>query len=976
MALNPGTRFGPYEILELAGAGGMGEVYKARDTRLERIVAIKVLPPHVASSGELRQRFEREAQTIASLKHPHICVLHDVGREGDSDFIVMEYLQGETLADRLARGKGRGSSATAVASQPASGSSQARGAASSGVPPSGTSKTEAVGKPLKLDNALAIAIQIADALNQAHQHGVVHRDLKPANIMLLSSSGSQSGTPHVKLLDFGLAKLTTPGDAIESAQTVHADLTGPGTILGTVRYMAPEQVEGRTADARTDIFAFGAVLYEMLTGRKAFDGKSQASLIAAIMNVDPAPLSALMPTSPRALERLVTRCLAKDPDDRWQTAHDLLIQLRWIAGRGGKAGAPAGAAAPAKREPWTLAAIAAGVLLTAAMAVPAYRYLQGPPEPDEIRFRVPAVGLSPLDIAISPDGESIALVARPSQEAPSLYVRPVGAVTFKKLAGTDNAAQPFWSPDSSTIGFVAGGRLKKIAASGAPPQEIGALDGVFFGGTWSTDGTILFGSAGGLRRVSAEGGTPEAVTTVEKPEIGHYWPQFLPDGKRYLYLAWSGETDKRAIFGGSIGSADRTRVLAADSAPQYASGFLVFRRDATVLAQPFDAESLTLSGGPVQLAGEVAFNATNGRGAFAVSQQGTLTYFQAPAGTLSGRARATANWQFGWHDRSGRLLNVAGEPGSYGDMDLSPDGRLIAVTRQDPGAPGSDIWVLDWQRGVSTKLTLDPSDDLNPVWSPDGARVAFTTFRKGNADVFVKNANGVGPETPILDSTADEFVEDWSKDGRHLIYKLAEGEFEDLYVLPFDAEGKPGKPFPVIQGPFHKDEPQFSYDGKWLAYGSDESGVYEIYVTSFPALDQKIKVSDGGGGRPRWRRDSKELFYLPLLPAVQGVKAVDFMASPRLDAGAPRELFPLTGFGQADPTRHLWSVAPDGQRILMRTLAIAGAGVTPTVPSNFVPAQSSPPAAVTVPVLPPANPASNGLTVVRHWTAAVRRAGK
>jgi Tol biopolymer transport system component len=373
----------------------------------------------------------------------------------------------------------------------------------------------------------------------------------------------------------------------------------------------------------------------------------------------------------------------------------------------------------------------------------------------------------------------------------------------------------------------------------------------------------------------------------------------------------------------------------------------------------------------VQLAGDVAFNAANGRSGFDVSQQGTLIYFQAPSGTLSGRARVQANWQFGWHDRSGRLLSVAGEPGSYGDIDLSPDERLIAVTRQDPGAASSDIWVIDWRRGVSTKLTLDPADDLNPVWSPDSARVAFTSFRKGNADVFVKNANGVGPETPLLDSTVDEFVEDWSKDGRHLIYKLAEGEFEDLYVLPFDADGKPGKPFPVVQGPFHKDEPQFSYDGQWLAYGSDESGVFEVYVVSFPALDQKIKVSDSGGGRPRWRRDSKELFYIKLQT---GTMAVDFKPGPKLDAGAPHELFPNPGFTSADPTRHLWSVSPDGQRVLMRTLAAASTGVTPTVPANFAPAQSGPPTVVATPVAAPAAPASNGLTVVRHWTAAIRKA--
>jgi serine/threonine protein kinase/Tol biopolymer transport system component len=980
MALQSGTRFGPYEILELAGAGGMGEVYKARDTRLERTVAIKVLPPHASGIADLRQRFEREAQTIAGLKHPHICVLHDIGSEAGTDFIVMEYLQGETLADRLARGKGRGSGVTAAgASKPASASSQAKGTASSGAPSSGTSKTEAsaVGKPLKLDEALAVAIQIADALDQAHQHGVVHRDLKPANVMLLSSGGSQSGTPHVKLLDFGLAKLTGPADGIESAHTIQADLTGPGMVLGTVRYMAPEQVEGRSVDARTDIFAFGVVLYEMLTGRKAFDGKSQPSLIAAIMNVDPTPLSALLPTTPRALDRLVTRCLAKDPDDRWQTAHDLLIQLRWIVGRGAKRDAPVAAGTGAKRERWTLAAIAAGLLITAGLSVPAFRYFQGPAEPDEFRFRVPAVGLSAADIAISPDGTTLALVARPGPEAPALYVRPVNEVTFRRLAGTDNASQPFWSPDSESIGFVAGGRLKKVAASGAPPQEIGAIEGSFFGGTWASDGTILFGSAAGVRRISAEGGTSETITAAEKPESGHYWPSFLPDGKHYLYLSWSSEADKRAIFVGSLGSKDTTRLLAADSNAQYAPGYVLFRREATVLAQPFDAGSLALSGGPVQIVSEVGFNISNGRGFFNVSQNGTLIYFQSAAGTGAGRAEATVNWQYGWHDRSGQLLAVAGDPAPYGDMDTSPDEKLIAVTRQDPAAPGSDIWVIDWQRAVSTKVTLDPSDDMNPVWAPDGARIAFVSFRKGNADVFVKNANGVGPETPLLDSAADEFVEDWSKDGRYLVYKLGKGEFEDLYVLPFDAEGKPGKSFPIVEGPYHKDEPQFSHDGKWLAYGTDESGRFEIYVTSFPALDQKLKVTDAGGGRPRWRADGKELFFMALQSPVM---AVDFMPGPKINAGIPRQLF-APGGASAVPTRHLWDVSADGQRFFFRNLSnvgVAGGGV-PTVPANFVPAgqataQAGTPAATVAPN--PNLPPANGLTVVRHWTAALRKAIK
>ena len=442
--------------------------YKARDTRLDRTVAIKVLPPHASAMSDLKQRFEREAQTIGSLKHPNICVLHDIGREGGVDFIVMEYLQGETLAERIARESGRKSGATAAGgTTPASGSSSAK------VSQASSSQTEApaAGHALKLSDALGIAMQIADALDQAHQHGVIHRDLKPANVMLLAASGGSGSAAHVKLLDFGLAKLRTPADVIDSAETINKDLTGPGMVLGTVRYMAPEQVEGRAADARTDIFAFGCVLYEMLTGRKAFDGKSQASLIAAIINVDPTPLSALMPIAPQALERLVSRCLAKDPDDRWQTAHDLLLQLRWIAGRGATSGTAAAAGARAKHEPLTLAAIAAGVLIALGMALPAYRYFQGPSEPEEFRFRIPAVGLSAADMAISPDGTTIAMVARPGPESAALYLRPEGVVTFRKLEGTDNASQPFWSPDSSSIGFVAGGRLESCGGGHASARS-------------------------------------------------------------------------------------------------------------------------------------------------------------------------------------------------------------------------------------------------------------------------------------------------------------------------------------------------------------------------------------------------------------------------------------------------------------------------------------------------------------------------
>jgi Tol biopolymer transport system component len=570
------------------------------------------------------------------------------------------------------------------------------------------------------------------------------------------------------------------------------------------------------------------------------------------------------------------------------------------------------------------------------------------------------------------------MVSRPGQETASLYVRPVNAITFRKLAGTDNAAQPFWSPDSSTIGFVAGGRLKKVAAAGTPPQEIGALDGSFFGGAWGADGSILYGTPAGIRRISAEGGASETITTAEKPETGHYWPFILPDGKNYLYLAWSPETDKRSVMAGTLGDGERTRLLAADSNPQYSAGYLLLRREATVLAQPFDAQRLTLSGGPAQIAGDIGFNLANGRGYYSVSQAGTLIYFQGASGAATGRSGAQAGWQYGWHDRQGRLIADAGDPGPYGELDVSPDEQLIAITRQEPGAPGSDIWVIDWKRRVNTKVTLDPSDDMNPVWAPDGKRIAFVTFRKGNADIYVKNASGIGPEMPLVETAADEFVEDWSKDGRSLVYKQVQGEFEDLYVLPFDADGQPGKPFPIVQGPYHKDEPQFSNDGRWLTYVSDESGRFEVYVTSFPALDQKLKVTNAGGGRPRWRADSREIYFISLTSPVM---AVEFMPGPKINAGIPRQLYSPEAPGGAVPTTHRWDVSADGQRFFHRTAtsiaggAAAAQGGVRTVPPNFVAAgQAAAAPAAPAPAISTAP--HNGLTVVRHWTAAFRTGGK
>ncbi|MBK5295306.1 MAG: serine/threonine-protein kinase, partial [Acidobacteriia bacterium] len=796
------------------------------------------------------------------------------------DFVVSEYVEGDTLSARLERG------------------------------------------PLPLGEAMQVALEIGDALDKAHRAGVVHRDLHPKSIVL--------GATGAKLLDFGLAELraSTPAQLIPKSSSVTVGVGGPKLSgdLG-IEYTAPEQFEGKPADARTDIFAFGAILYEMVTGKKAFEGRSRAVLIAAITTADPLPLTSLQPRAPRALEQLVDRCLAKDPEERWQAAHDLMVKLRWMTA----AGAPveAAAAGPATMSRRTRILLAAAALLAAVLAVPATLYFRGPGSGAKFQFRVPAIGISSTGFALSPDGQTIALVARPeSQDSSSLYVRRVGALAFIRLLGSDDAAQPFWSPDSRFIAYVAKGRLMKVSVAGGAPQDISEAAG-FSGGAWSSGGTILFGSSKGLQRVSAEGGTPAAVSTPAGKETGHLWPCFLPDGKHFLYLAWSAAAGDRAVYTGTLDSKDRTRLMPASTNAVYAPGYLLFHRQASLFAQAFDAGSRTLSGEPVHVADEVFSNPANGRGSFDVSQNGVLLYYQG-AGAPAGRAGITPNARFAWFDRSGKETAEAGESGPFGDMDASPDGKLIAVTRQDGGSAGADIWVVDWGRaGASTRLTLDPADDINPVWSPDGNRVAYTTFRKGNADIYVKNGNGSGAETPLLDSSVDETVEDWSKDGQFIAYLSGQNNTPDIYVLPLTGDKKP---FPVVQGNFRKNEPQFSYDGKWLAYTSDESGTFQVYVMSFPTGEQKLMVSTDGGGQPRWRKDGKELFYR----ATDGrIMTVDIKTTGKIESSAPRLLF-LGGTNlqtAREPGRHMMWVSPDGQRLLIRgftggrNVGVGGSGV-------------------------------------------------
>jgi len=740
-----------------------------------------------------------------------------------------------------------------------------------------------------------------------------------------------------------------------------------------LEYTAPEVLESKAPDSRSDLFSFGAVLYEMITGKKAFEGKSRAVLIAAIATLDPEPVARFQPRVPRALEHVLDRCLAKDPDDRWQTAHDMMVQLRWTV----EGAAPASLAGGIEgRSRLRRILLAASLLVIAALAVPAALFLRGEPA-ERFQFRVPLIGLNPAHFAISPDGRNIALVAQPGQEGSALYVRGAGSLAFHRLGGTEDATHPFWSPDSEYIGFVSKGRLRKVNVSGGAPQDLAAAES-FAGGTWNAEGTILFGSGKGVQRVSGEGGRPSPVTTVTGKESGHLWPSFLPDGKHFVYLAWSAEAAARAVFAGALDSKDKSRLMSAESNAAYAApGYLFFHRDSSLFAQRFDPDNRTLSGQPVHVADEVHSNTADGRGSFDVSQNGSVIYYQG-AGAPGGRAEVANPAKFTWVERIGSAIADGGDQGAYGDMDVSPDGKLIAVTRQEAGAAGSDIWVLDWQRAaVSTRLTLDPADDINPVWSPDGNRVAFTSFRKGNADIYVKNANGSGAETPLLETPNDEFVEHWSRDGQFLAYLSGPATSQDIYILPLTG-GR--KPFPVVQGSFRKDEPQFSYDGKWLAYTSEESGVFQVYVMSLPAGEQKIQVSTGGGGQPRWRGDGKELFYMALDARVM---AVDIRTAGRLESGVPRMLFPIrTNHPTARmPGRHMMSAMADGKRFLVRSspgLAVGGQGGLgiPSAPffssggGALAPTSSIQTRGGGLPVT------SDGLTVIQNWAAGGRKEEK
>jgi eukaryotic-like serine/threonine-protein kinase len=849
MTCSAGTRLGPYEILSSIGAGGMGEVWKARDTRLGRTVAIKI------SAAQFSQRFEREARAIAALNHPHICTLHDVG----PDYLVMEYIDGQSL----------------------------RG-------------------PLPLDKTIEYAKQILDALDAAHRRGIVHRDLKPGNI-LVSKSG-------IKLLDFGLARAEPLQKAAGAdAETAEKTLTQEGAIAGTLPYMAPEQLQGGEADARADIFAFGCVFYEMLTGKRAFEGQSAASVMAVVLEREAPSISAV---APAPLERVLKGCLAKDPEERWQSARDVRRALEL---------AMAGGARPARNR-WRerMAWIAAALCLAVALFI-AVRLLRAPEHsPDLVRFPVypPESGVfsgpvnvtvSQYQFSLSPDGRAIVFVAMVAGARPMLWVRALQELSPRLLPGTENAEYPFWSADSNSLGFFSEGRLKRIRANGGPVQVIAEDFPDPRGGAWGPDDTILFGTGdSSIYRVAAGGGTVAPATRLNpaRKDGSHRWPHFLPDGRHFLFTVRTEVADVRGVYVGSLDSDARKLLVHVDSnAIDVSPGYLLFVEGGTLMGQTFDASRLELSGQPFTVAGPVG-RASNGYGYFSAAHAGRLAYAgpDLQPGCLT------------WFDRGGSPLGSVGPEGYYTDFRLSPDEKRLAFSLVDHGTGYPTIWLADLAHGGLSRFTLGRVLNSAPIWSPDGARIVFRTTRGGgNVELYEKSSAGGGEEEPVLLHNAERaagmqssnlYSLDWSSDGQYLLYSVTPSSGQELWLLPLADR----KPFRILHASGAGAQASFSPDGRLLAYTSDESGRLEVYVQTFPLSDRKWTVSTSGGLEPRWRADGHEIYYMS-----EDRKLMAASVGPGPSFDAPKPLFQTRAVTASTGFRMHYIPSRDGRRFLVNT---------------------------------------------------------
>jgi eukaryotic-like serine/threonine-protein kinase len=861
MPIASGTRLGPYEIISAAGSGGMGEVYRAKDTRLDRVVAIKVLPNRLAGDPEKRKRFEREARTISTFSHQHICTLHDIGHQDGVDYLVLEYLEGETLEKKLEKGS------------------------------------------LPTKEALRYAIELADALNKAHRQGIIHRDIKPSNIMLTKSG--------VKLMDFGLAKLKSeaaPVGDVLTEMTSDKKLTAEGTILGTFQYMAPEQLEGREADARTDIFAFGEVLYETVVGRPPFSGKTKASLIASILSCEPKAMTELAPASPASLDRVVKRCLAKDPDERWQSACDLGEELKWIAENGGHTAVAE--QLPAARKAREVLAWLVSCALAIALIVGAIWWRVSKPAEETKYFSAP-LAFSAHDMALAPNGHTLAVVAyQESARKNAIWIYEVGSQSARILNDTQGATYPFWSPDGRTLAFFADGKLKKLDVAGGSVQTLcDAPSGR--GGTWNKDGVIVFtpeatlGPGRGLYQVSASSGAPTRVSEPDtsRGEQSHRWPMFLPDGRHYLYMAanFTGQKDVNAIFVGSLGSNEKHFVAEASANAAYvAPGYLLFPREKTLLAQRFDLKRLALTGEPTAILTDIEYQPQVRRAVFAASENGLLI-----AQTGSGVAVS----QPLWFDRKGKELGTVGTPDVYGNVSLSPNGRSVAVDKTDMASLNTDLWTYELQRDSAKRLTFDPAFDVVPIWSPDASQLVFASNRRLSVDLYLKDSDGAREEKAIVQDDYNKIPNDWFRDGKYILYTRG----PDLWFATLPEL----KSSLFLKAPSTFKHGQFSPDGKWVAYASNETGKWEIYVTSFPEPRGKWQVSVGGGEQPRWRGDGKELFYLS---SDSKIMAAPVTTGANFDSGKPMELFQITPRQPVSTNdQFVYDVSRDGQRFLVLT---------------------------------------------------------
>jgi len=858
MPLMPGTRLGPYEITAQIGVGGMGEVYRATDTNLKRPVAIKVLPLSLAGDADRLARFQREAEVLASLNHPNIAAIHGLDRSDGQTALVMELVEGPTLADRIAQ---------------------------AAVP---------------LDEAMAIAKQIADALEAAHDRGIVHRDLKPANIKV-----RPDGT--VKVLDFGLAKAADPVAASVAGMATLATITSPamtqlGMILGTAAYMSPEQARGRAVDKRTDIWAFGCVLFEMLAGARPFDGEDVTEVIGAVIHKD-IDWGRLPRTTPVAVRTTLERCLEKDPKKRIRDIGDASLALD---GAFASPAAQLSAAVP-RQGRLRLAVSTAAIAIVAAIAAVGGWAARAPEPPGVVALTVetPRTG-DPASFALSPDGRKLAFT-QDDKGMQRLWIRSLDSTSARGIPGTEQAANPFWAPDSRRVGFFAEGTLKQVDIDGGVPQVIAKTSGtVSAGATWNERDVILFTRAGaGVMRVTAGEGAPTAVTTLKPTELAHAWPLLLPDGRHFVYLR-IGNTGRGDLVWRDLESGEERIVRPMSSKALYSpTGHLVFRDGGPVVAQRFDPATGAISGSAIQLAPATYSNGAT-KVALALSAAGVLAYRNFESGT--------AQAQLTWVDRNGKTLATVGPPADYRNLVVDrADAHALANTVID----GQDIWMFDFKRATTSRLTFDAAVDSDPVFSPDGDVVAFYSTRNP-IGIYRKASSGAGAEQLLAETGLQGWPRDWSPDGRFLLYQ----KVSDLWVVPLEGDRKP---FPYLDEPARESDGRFSPDGRWVVYGSDETGRNEVFLQDFPKKSAKFQVSTGGGSEGRWRRDGRELFYLA---ADGSLMSVDVTPAPAFALGVPRKLFDTQTMNLSFAAQRRVGVAPDGQRFLLN-VPLAGIAIEP-----------------------------------------------